>query len=389
MTAAEWVLYLSAGLGCVGLSLLLLRAAWDGSRIVRFDQVRPAEPAQWPSLTLVVPACNEAATLEPALTTLRALDYPDLEILVVDDRSTDGTGEIVDRVAGQDPRVVPVHVRDLPSGWLGKPHAMHTAARRARGEWILFTDADIHFEPGALKRAVALCLERGWDHLTIGPQIPRGSFGQQVAIAVFAALFTGNMRIGRDGTVRPPSYAGIGAFNLVRRDAYERSEGFEWLRMELADDMGFGLVMRRAGARTGVAFSRGDVRVDWYPTLRQLYRGFEKNLFGAACAFRYWRAGVAIALCLWFAAAPFLTIPFPDLWPLGAGAYGVTLVTAVPMLARMRRRLYAAFLMPMGLVFFAGLFVRSALHCAKHRGIVWRGTRYPVQELRLGRRVTF
>src|SRR6185295_13223770 len=147
------------------LILTLLAAAYwafslvNALRVVRavpvLEDVDPPQPLRWPKLTLVIPARSEAAELEGALETRLREDYPDLQLVVVDDRSTDETGAILDRIAARDGRVVPVHVTELPRGWLGKLHAMHQGVQRASGEWILFTDADVHFQPGTLRRAVA------------------------------------------------------------------------------------------------------------------------------------------------------------------------------------------------------------------------------------------
>jgi cellulose synthase/poly-beta-1,6-N-acetylglucosamine synthase-like glycosyltransferase len=113
-------------------------------------------PTTWPRLSVVIPALNEVDTLEAALGTLLAETYPDLEIVLVDDRSTDGTGALVDRLAARDPRITPVHITALPEGWLGKVHALHVGTQHARGDWLLYTDADVHFGQGSLRHAVAV-----------------------------------------------------------------------------------------------------------------------------------------------------------------------------------------------------------------------------------------
>ncbi|MCX5673257.1 MAG: glycosyltransferase, partial [Planctomycetota bacterium] len=115
---------------------------WRG--VPRLEEVRPPEPAAWPKLSVIVPACNEADKIEPAMRTLLAEDYPDLEILAVDDRSTDATGDIIDRLAAEDPRVRAIHVKELPAGWLGKVHALDRGFQESRGRFVLFTDADVH-----------------------------------------------------------------------------------------------------------------------------------------------------------------------------------------------------------------------------------------------------
>jgi glycosyltransferase involved in cell wall biosynthesis len=199
---------------------------------------RPASPSTWPRLSVVVAACNEASTLEAALATLLAQDYPELEIVVIDDRSTDGTAEIVDRLAARDPRVRAVHVRELPDGWLGKVHALHVGAARATGDWVLFTDADVHLAPGVLRRAIAVCLTDELDHLAVLPDARAGTLVEEIAVDAMGQIF-----LEKHG-------AGVGAFNLVRRSAFARTAGFSWLRMEVLDDVGLGELMRQAGAQS-------------------------------------------------------------------------------------------------------------------------------------------
>ncbi|MGH8274132.1 MAG: glycosyltransferase [Gammaproteobacteria bacterium] len=129
--------------------------------------VPAGDDADLPAITIVVPARNEAKTLEPAMRSLLALDYPRLTIVAVDDRSKDGTGELLERFI--DPRLQIVHVHDLPQGWLGKNYALDQGTRQSDSEWLLFTDADIHFAPDTLRRAVTAVKETGVDHLTVLP----------------------------------------------------------------------------------------------------------------------------------------------------------------------------------------------------------------------------
>ena len=114
---------------------------WHASRITRrLSDGQPDDGLALPALSIVVPALNEEAVIEPAMRSLLALDYPNLEVVAVDDRSTDRTGEILDRLAAENPRLHVRHVKDIPAGWLGKNHALHSGSEIVRGEWILFTD---------------------------------------------------------------------------------------------------------------------------------------------------------------------------------------------------------------------------------------------------------
>src|SRR5262249_1899466 len=171
MSTLAWLVTLWGGifsLAWIAIGLVSLHAA------VRFRTLRDLdgpEPKRWPRLTVVIAACDEARTIGPALATLLVSDYPDLEIVVVNDRSTDDTGAIIDDVARRRPRVRAVHVRELPDGWLGKVHALHSGVAAATGEWLLFTDADVHFAPDTLRNAIAHVEAHGIDHLAAAPNV--------------------------------------------------------------------------------------------------------------------------------------------------------------------------------------------------------------------------
>ncbi|MCI5159154.1 MAG: glycosyltransferase family 2 protein, partial [Candidatus Electrothrix sp. AUS1_2] len=133
----------------------------------RLEKIPPLEGDKPPSVSVIIPACNEEQELETALTSVLSLDYPNLEIIVLDDRSTDATPQILDRMASQHPRLRVIHITELPAGWLGKNHALHLGAARATGEYLLFTDADVHYTPDTLRRAVARMETRTLDHLSL------------------------------------------------------------------------------------------------------------------------------------------------------------------------------------------------------------------------------
>src|SRR5512133_478831 len=148
MTFAFW-LSLAAFIA-VTLSALEVALGWRRIRHLKDVAVPPGSPQ--PRVSLIVSALNEAATIEPALRSLLAIDYPDLELIVINDRSTDATPAIIERVAADAPRMRVVHLRELPSGWLGKNHALHQGAAIATGDYLLFTDADAVFAPSAVAR---------------------------------------------------------------------------------------------------------------------------------------------------------------------------------------------------------------------------------------------
>lgn len=350
-----------------------------------------AERDGWPSLSIVIPACDEADTIAPAVATLLAQDYPGLEIVLVDDRSRDDTGRIVDRLAASDARVSAVHVRELPPGWLGKVHALQRGFERTRGDLVLFTDADTHFGSGALRRAVGWMEARELDHVAVLAENRPRSFWVAVASS---STMRGIVTLARPWEATDPRSAkaiGTGAFNLVRRSAFARTPGFEWLRLEVADDVGLGVMMKRFGGRPGLALGRGQVLHESYPTFADAVRGLEKNGFAQGAGFSPWRGLALVSLIVFGWLAPFVAfVPcgVPFLWVLGVLALAASGAIAVVMARAFGGRLAAHLLaFPCGDLLMAYVFARATILGVRRGGLLWRGTVYPTDLLRAGRRV--
>lgn len=372
---------------CVVSHLHILRTLF---RLRRFEDLAPPEPVSRHRLSVIVAARDEALTLPEAVRTLLAQDYPDLEVILVDDRSTDGTGDLLDALARDDPRIRAVHVRELPPGWLGKVHALHAGTHAATGDWLLYTDADVHFAPGTLRKAVAEAEARGMDHLVLMPGFREASFSLNVVLSAFLNGFLLLVRPSAIGRPRSRAFAGAGAFNLVRRAALERTEGFEWLRMEVVDDVGLGLMLHRAGARGGFAAAFHEVNVRWYPSVGALVRGLEKNLFAGArySLTRLFAGLLGIAALLPAPVAALVIRGVPGLWSAGAAAALSLIAVALVLKIRYRLPLLPALLSPAGTAVLAAAMLRSGILCSLRGGIVWRGTFYPLRDLRRGQRLT-
>lgn len=368
-------------------SALRVLAAARAMRLLR--KQHPPSPSRWPRLSVLVPACNEARSLPAALESLLAQDYPNMEVVLVNDRSSDNTGSIVTEAAARDPRVVPLHVEELPSGWLGKVHALEAASRKATGEWLLFTDADVHFSPGVLKKAVAFCLAERRDHVAVVPEVRAKGLWLQAAIAAaayFLFLRVPPSRVGRPGS---KTVMGVGAFNLVRTEALARTQGLEWLRMEVIDDYALALMLHRAGARAALLGGAGELAVTWYASLRSMLRGMDKSGFGIV---RYSVARLAAAL---FAIAAGVAGPLgallaggaPFHWLPAALAYVSVTLCGAAAARRLGWSGWAGLLIPVGLLICTWSVIRSAILCLMRGGALWRGTTYPLKELRAMQRV--
>ena len=382
----------------VALSLAYwLRTLYGTLRVRRsvplLADLRPPEPKSWPKLSVIVPACNEADKIAPAVRTLLAEDYPDLEIVLIDDRSTDDTGRIVDELAAEDRRVRAIHITELPEGWLGKVHALHTGLAASDGPFVLLTDADVHFRGGALRKAIAWCLDRKLDHLAAFPDIwPGTPLTDSVVNAFLRTLLTLITPPWRAGDPRSKGFLGVGAFNLVRREAFEATAGFEWLRLEVADDMGVAMMMKHSGARAGVVAAFGCVGLQWYRTLGQACRGAEKGYATTGCRLVPMVLVALIALAL--EASPVLA-PLaaalggwgPAGWACAAAVPAAFLAACVPLARWARVRVLPAVLTPLAAPISAAITLWSAVIGARRGGITWRGTLYPARMLRRGRRL--
>jgi glycosyltransferase involved in cell wall biosynthesis len=387
-------------------------------------RLRTPPPARWPSLSVVVPACDEQETLAAAARSRLASDYPDLELVLVDDRSRDGTPAIVDALAAEDSRVRALHVRELPDGWLGKVHAMEVGARAARGEWLLFTDADVHLSPGALRAAIALCEARGIDHLVALPQIWSSGALLDAVIASFGRLFLLGSRLWAVADPQSSASVGVGAFNLVRRSAWEAIGGFSRLRLAVADDVMLGDFLKRSGARQVAVNGRGQVMLHWYTSVGAMLAGLEKGLYGYGGKCRPRRLLVAGCVLLALDAAPFLAVALPLMsraasaadagaaqgaaavgataplgpmvaggaaavaaWPLwltwcGVAALLVGAAVAVVSARWMGARLVPLLLLPAASLLIFAMFLRAGWKGWRRGGVLWRGTFYPAAQLR-------
>ena len=333
---------------------------------------------------------DEAQALHGTLSSLLASDYPDFRIIFVDDRSGDASGVIARRLAQDDARLLPLRIDHLPSGWLGKPHALARGLQEADGEWVLFSDADVRFAPDTLALAVGLAVRQNVDHLTAFPDLLGGTFWLRVAAGTFGAHLLAGLHLKKLRDPNSSHSMGVGAFNLVRSSLLARTPGFSWLRMEVADDLGLAQMIKDAGGKTMVVSGHGQVGLAWYHHVPAMIRGLEKNTYGAVAGYRPTRALLAALAMAAFALAPLLAW-WPGL-PAGISAVGAAALLAPPLCTLLGRRRFGlqwapSFFTPVGLLILSWALLLSGLHCGRQGGIRWRGTFYPVAALRQGQRV--
>ncbi len=377
-------LLLLATLTTLGLGATFIDFATGHRRLRSLRDVAPARAC--PRLSIITAARNEARRIEVALTSLLRLDYPALEIIAVDDRSTDETGAILERLARQHSRLTIKHILDLPEGWLGKNHALYVGAAEASGTLLLFTDADVVFEPTTLRRAAALMELDALDHLAAIPDVKVPGIALNAFVAAFAVFFSLYARPWKARDARSRFHIGIGAFNLIRADVYRAIGTHKAIAMRPDDDMKLGKIVKKGGFRQDAAYGRDFITVEWYASLGELVDGLMKNAFAGVNYSLLAVAGSSAALLL------------TDVWPFLAlvATHGVTRALNGASVAFIvlifwtsarhggaRPGYVLAF--PAAALLFAYIMWRSALLAVIRGSVTWRGTAYPLAQMRANR----
>ena len=341
---------------------------------------------QIPKVSIIVPACNEADTIAPALATLLEQEYSNLEIIVVNDRSSDDTGKILHDIQQQHPQLIILDIQHLPEGWLGKNHALQQGATAASGDIFLFTDADIHLEASTVTRAVQHLTANHLDHLSlIFKNKAKGWLLNGLILDAGAGLFL----LFKPWLAKAPSskrFMGVGAFNMIRRPAYEQLAGHGSIKMHPIDDIMLGKIVKEARLRQDCLNGYDFVTVNWYASTTAMIDGLMKNIFAL------YNFNTALAL---------------------AGTLGIMLLTILPQWAIFfstgLSQLIFALIIIIRLAFFclaarhAGLsswlapaalltpyitaytIIKATFTTLKNNGITWRGTHYSLELLRTNR----
>jgi chlorobactene glucosyltransferase len=355
----------------------------------RLDPSR-SRPSRLPSVSTVVPARDEERGIEEAVRSHLAQDYPDHEVIVVDDRSTDGTGAILARLAAEDPRLRVVAGVEPPPGWLGKPHALFQGTREARGELLLLADADVRYAPGALVQAVSLLEAKGLDLIALFPRLEMKGFWEQVLMAYLpVSYFLGPAFLLNSDRQRRFA-VGAGAGMLLRAAAYRAAGGHEALRASVIDDLHLASRVRRAGGRCRMVRADRAMRIRMYRGFREIVDGFTKNIayvfeggWGAllaattAYSFLAWSLPAAVLIASVLGAA----VPRADVVLAGL-AVALMLAARVGIALFLDYPLWPALTHPCMAVVWIGIMARSFAWRFLKREMRWRGRTYPAATAR-------
>ena len=390
MTYFHWI----AGTILAGIWLSrLLDAAWGMPQVAdisrpEWDPKRISHAPTAPRVSIIVPARNEQEHIADSLVRLLHLDYGNYEVIVVNDRSSDQTGERIAEVAARaeaQGRLKVIPLTELPSGWLGKVHAMWVAAQQASGDWLLFTDADVLFRADSLSRALFYAQSEQADHLVLFPRMIMRSPGERIMVAFFQTLFVFGHRPWKVADPQAKDHMGVGAFNLIRRPVYEALGTFETLRLEVLDDMKLGRRVKDGGFRQRNVFGHDLISLRWVKGILGMVNNLTKNFF-ALMSFQWPRALGSALLLAYLNLLPFLGIWLAEGWT--RLPYAIALLSLFAIYLGMSSRsdvpAYYFFLHWLGAAVFVYIMLGSMLLTLLRGGVVWRGTFYPLEELKGG-----
>ena len=338
-----------------------------------------------PFVSVCVPARDEERGVRACLKSLLEQDYPEFEVIVVNDHSTDHTGELIHELAGKNSRLILLDGEDLPKGWLGKPFALHQAFQKAKGEILLFTDADPVFEPNALRTAVFTMQERKLDALTLMPKAEFGSFWERAVQPTIFGFIGSLTRFGKVNSQDQKSAMGFGAFLMFKRSAYEAIGGHEGGKADVLEDVLIAKRLKKAGFKLLVADAKCLFSIRMYYGLREIWIGWRKNMF-MAMKRSVFRTFYYIFMVLVFVLTPYMIFGWNVvvgsglLW-IGISLFGVTMVSAATIktcdelgLARIN-----ACLFPIGAVVMAAIMINSMIQVLVFSRTEWRGRVYSVE----------
>jgi len=358
----------------IGLGLRQMRA---------LGEILPCAAGENPLVSIIVPACNEAEAIEPALHSLFALDYDNIEILVVNDRSTDATSGILDKLQNEFPALQILTITELPEGWLGKNNALQQGALRAKGEYLLFTDADILFSRTTLSRAISLVQQEKLDHLSL---IFKNTAEGALLNALIVDAGGGLLFLFKPWKVSDPQskrFMGVGAFNLFRQSVYAKIGGHESIKTHPIDDIMLGKVIKEHGYKQECLMGQDFLRVRWYDSTRAMIQGLMKNVF-ALYDFKISRALAGVCMI-------FLLTILP-LWLALLGSGPLRLFGALSVCLRLLSALYGARISGVssrGTVFsfltpYINMYiiVKAVFTTVRNNGIRWRGSFYSLDKLK-------
>lgn len=334
-----------------------------------------------PKLSIIIPVHNEQRKLKAALLSVCKLDYPNKEIIAVNDRSSDSSQAILENLREQYQHLQLIEIKRLPENWLGKTHALFQGAKQASGDYLLFTDADVIFDKNSLKKVMQYVIDEQLDHLTLSPKILMPSFTIRCLMPFFNYCMFFSLKPWLSNNPSNKTAIGVGAFNLIKTSAYETIGNMQGLALEVVDDMGLAARVKGAKLKHAYADGRKLVAVEWYSNALEALKGLEKNIF-ASMNYSYLFASVSLVISLVWLLIPWLALFNSYTWP----AATFTLLTSTLMIMLFCTELgvarYFAIFYPISALLMFVISLRAILMNAITGHLQWGHRTFSIKQLR-------
>ncbi len=380
----EIILFITALITCITLALTLIESTLGFKQIMSLTNIKTLPNNKLPSVSIVFSARNEEQDIENSLNSMLKLNYQNLEIIAINDRSEDNTPQILNNLAKANPNKLKViHITELPEGFLGKNHALNIGANHATGEWLLFTDADVIMKPGLLLKSLSYTLKHKLDHLTIFEHHLSQKIGMKIAHLGQYIAYTLAFKPWRIRFSFSKKYLGHGSFNLVSKKVYDQSKGYKAIPMECLDDLKLGELIKKSGFRQDIIDGHGFIEREWYNSLPEMIKGLEKNSF-AVYGYKLLPVTRDLFFCMVFFIWPVIAVCTLNNSIAYINVFNVLLTFSFSIVVANQFKLNKiyALLYPISISLLLYTVINSIIKTYLNKGIIWRGTYYPIDSLR-------
>lgn len=355
-----------------------------GFRLLKNITYQPIlDPRSLPSVSVIFTALNEEDNIRETIESLLEIDYPNFEIIIINDRSTDRTPQIIAEMKEKHPHLRTFQVDTLPGGWFGKNHGLHVGSQHAKGDYILFTDADVLVHRDILSKTISYMITNKLSHLTIFERHLRNTLGLKIIMLGSYLTYSLSFKPWRVRFPWSKKALGHGAFNLVKADVYRQCGGHTKIALQCLDDVKLGTLIKQSGFKQDTIDGCDYIHRAWYNSLPEMIHGFEKNSFAI---YNYRPLPLlldtiyALIFFIWPLIAIFL---FTDsLFWLNIANIILTILLAARSAEQYRlSKIYAVFY-PIGILLLLFSAWKSCFVITKNDGVIWRGTHYSLSDLK-------
>lgn len=355
----------------------------NGRKIKYLRDIKELENTEKPNISIIIPVRNEELHLRDALRSVCEMDYKNLRIIVINDRSADKSSDILDQMKIEYENLEILNIEYLPDGWLGKNHALYSGFRITKDPYILFTDADVKFDKYVLNKSINYFIKNQLDHLTILPGIISPSTILKSVLTSFIIILTAIQRPWAARNKRSNASIGVGAFNLVKRDTYNKAGTHKAISMSADDDLKLAAMIKSYGGKSDVLYGIGQIELEWYASINEFIQGLMKNAFsGFKYNIYYVLSGVAALLLLFVIPLPLIFLfgnTIEKELIIGTMIFQFILYWKMPGNAG---RWWYGFMSVYGGIILIYIILKASISNIRDGGIYWRDTFYSLKDLR-------